>query len=40
MRSQGVPNVEKRLLHGNPAAAIVDFALEIDNNLVARFTHG
>ncbi|MFQ6029251.1 MAG: universal stress protein [Dehalococcoidia bacterium] len=40
MRGEGVASVEERLLHGNPAEAIVDFALETNNNLVAMTTHG
>jgi nucleotide-binding universal stress UspA family protein len=39
-RGRGVAAVEERLLHGHPAAAIVDYAMEIDHNLVAMTTHG
>ena len=40
LRKQGVPSVDERLLHGHPAAAINDFALEVDDNLVVMTTHG
>ncbi len=40
LREQGVSLVDERLLHGHPAAAINDFALEVEDNLVARTTHG
>ncbi len=40
LRQQGVPSVDERLLHGHPAAAINDFALEVNDNLVAMTTHG
>jgi nucleotide-binding universal stress UspA family protein len=40
LRGQGISRVEERLLHGNPASAIVDFARETPHNLVAMTTHG
>ena len=40
LRFAGVLAVEERLLHGQPAASIVDFALEVEDNLVAMTTHG
>ncbi len=38
--SLGAPSVEERLLHGSPAAAIVDLARETPDNLVMMTTHG
>ena len=40
LRQQGIHSVDERLLHGHPAAAINDFALEGDDNLVVMTTHG
>ncbi len=40
LREQGASSVDERLLHGHPAAAINDFALEVEDNLVAMTTHG
>jgi nucleotide-binding universal stress UspA family protein len=40
LRQQGVSSVDERLLHGQPAAAIIDFALEVEANLVVMTTHG
>lgn len=37
---QGVTSVEERLLHGHPAAAIVDLAQKTPGSLVAMTTHG
>lgn len=40
LQKQGVVSVEERLLHGDPAAAIIDIARETSDNLVAMTTHG
>jgi nucleotide-binding universal stress UspA family protein len=40
LRDEGLPPVEERLLHGHPAAAIVDLARETPHSLVAMTTHG
>jgi nucleotide-binding universal stress UspA family protein len=40
LREQGLTLVEERLLHGHPAAAIVDLARETPHSLVAMTTHG
>jgi nucleotide-binding universal stress UspA family protein len=40
LRSQGVPKVEERLIHGPPAIAVADFAKEAPSSLVAMTTHG
>jgi nucleotide-binding universal stress UspA family protein len=40
LREQGLILVEERLLHGHPAAAIVDLARETPHSLVAMTTHG
>ena len=40
LQVQKIASVEERLLHGNPAAAIVDLAKEGTDNLVAMTTHG
>jgi nucleotide-binding universal stress UspA family protein len=40
LRDQGFPLVEERLLHGHPAATIVDLARETPHCLVAMTTHG
>ena len=40
LRIAGVPTEEERLLHGQPADSIVDFAQEVEDNLVAMTTHG
>lgn len=37
---EGAPVVEERLLHGDPASAIIDLAQATSNNLVAMTTHG
>ena len=40
LRLRGVSSVEERLLHGPPANALVDFANETQDNMVAMTTHG
>jgi nucleotide-binding universal stress UspA family protein len=40
LMGEGLPQVEERLLHGHPAAAIVDLARETPHSLVAMTTHG
>ena len=40
LRGEGLPQVEERLLHGHPAAAIVDLARETRHSFVAMTTHG
>jgi nucleotide-binding universal stress UspA family protein len=40
LRDEGLSLVEERLLHGHPAAAIVDLARETPHSLVAMTTHG
>jgi nucleotide-binding universal stress UspA family protein len=40
LHEQGVPVVEERLLHGDPASVIIDLAQSTPNNLVAMTTHG
>jgi nucleotide-binding universal stress UspA family protein len=40
LRDEDLPLVEERLLHGHPAAAIVDLARETPHSLVAMTTHG
>lgn len=40
LSQEGVPTVQKHLMHGHPATAIVDFAQEVQDNLVAMTTHG
>lgn len=40
LRIAGVPTEEERLLHGQPAAGIVDFAQSVEGNLGAMTTHG
>ncbi len=40
LRLNSVASVEERLLHGNPAAAIIDLAKDIQDNLIAMTTHG
>lgn len=40
VRHQGLPSVEERLLHGNPAGSIVDLTGEIEGSLIAMTTHG
>lgn len=40
LQKQGVELVEEHLLHGHPATAIIDIALETSDNLVAMTTYG
>jgi len=40
LQQEGIRTVEEQLLHGNPAAAIVDHAREVRDNFVAMTTHG
>ena len=40
LRSQGLKEVELKILHGHPAEEIVDFTKEIPNTLVAMASHG
>ncbi|MFQ6026653.1 MAG: universal stress protein [Dehalococcoidia bacterium] len=40
LRQQGVSSIEERLIHGHPAAAIVDYASKTPDSLVAMGTHG
>ena len=40
LQGQQIISVEERLLHGNPAAAIVDLAKEVTGTVVAMTTHG
>jgi nucleotide-binding universal stress UspA family protein len=40
LKDEGLSLVEERLLHGHPAAVIVDLAREIPDSLVAMTTHG
>ena len=40
LRLQGVANVETRILHGHPANALADLAVETPDSLVAMTTHG
>lgn len=37
---QDLPQVERRLMHGQPAAAVVDVVKEVPESLVAMTTHG
>ena len=37
---EGVPSIEERLLHGQPAGAIVDLAQETQDSLIVMTTHG
>jgi nucleotide-binding universal stress UspA family protein len=37
---QGIPQVERRLMHGQPAAAVVDVVKGVPESLVAMTTHG
>ncbi len=40
LRQQGVLSVEGRVVHGQPAATIIDMAREVDDCLIAMSTHG
>lgn len=40
LRQEGITRLGVRILHGHPADAIIDFARETPNNLVAMTTHG
>ena len=40
LRSQGIGSVEERVLHGDPATAILETADEMQNTVVAMATHG
>lgn len=40
LREQGVEKVEQRILHGDPAEAILDLAREIPHSLITMATHG
>jgi nucleotide-binding universal stress UspA family protein len=40
LKDEGLSLVEERLLHGHPAAVMVDLAREIPDSLVAMTTHG
>jgi len=40
LSQEGVSTVQRHLMRGHPATAIVDFAQEVQHNLVAMTTHG
>lgn len=40
LRQQGVPLVESRLIHGDPASSIIDMAREVRDSMVVMTTHG
>lgn len=40
MSREGVPSIEKRVLHGHPAVKLVDLAHDTSESLVAMTTHG
>ena len=40
LKQKGVKEVEQRLVHGQPAASIVDMAKDTPGSLVAMTTHG